>query len=360
VQWEPGHNLTISSFSQLPAYIFGERAMQGTLFAKASSPYVFKQCMEDTQVVVGVDAEIHGLQCNVDLNGQNCVLQNFTGGRWQVYVKELGRLVRIRGQNLLPSLNWGDFAADASLSNADDRPPSMSDKTDPALPLVEQHVFHSEPAQQIDELEASLIVSEQEAGFIEHLIMNGTDSLGSGLDESVGSINIDTDKVHIVKLSRNSKELRNAFCEGRPLQRCRSALNSHGHSWKLVTGTLVFVHPEIYRDVMTALIGMALQPDEIVFSEEFENSVEETLSSVLFGSKGKRSWARSRSEVPIRATDESTSAAMADECVLAVNWSQALTVKRTFVCPARSSHSGVVESLPLGFQHENPRRRVVH
>jgi len=166
-----------------------------------------------------------------------------------------------------------------------------ADKTDPTPLLVEQpidHVLHSEPAEHINELEAGLIVAEQEAGFIERRIESlgvvGIDSPEAVTDDDASSTHIDIEKVHIVKLSRNPKELRGAFCEGRPLQSCRSALESHGHPWKLVTGTLVFVHPKIYREVMRALNGMKLQPSNIVFSEAFESVVDEALSLVLLGS----------------------------------------------------------------------------
>jgi hypothetical protein len=99
-------------------------------------------------------------------------------------------------------------------------------------------------------------------------------------------------KIYFSKLNRNSKALRHAFCAGLSLQSCRSELESHGHNWKLLTGTLVFVHPMVYRDVMAQLNGMTLQPDEIIFSEAFEYLVEETMALVLLSGTEKRMWAK--------------------------------------------------------------------
>ena len=212
--------------------------------------------------------------------------------------------VHLREQNLAVIPNWCTFVVDTVVSPNGGRPSNrIADKGRSAPPCFE-HVVHSEPAKQIDGVEARLIVEQVEADLIQQCMTQGTggredeatqegnDIANDEASDDACGIAVEHGKIYFSKLNRNSKALRHAFCAGLSLQSCRSELESHGHNWKLLTGTLVFVHPMVYRDVMAQLNGMTLQPDEIIFSEAFEYLVEETMALVLLSGTEKRMWAK--------------------------------------------------------------------
>jgi hypothetical protein len=119
----------------------------------------------------------------------------------------------------------------------------------------------------------------------------------------------------LVKLSRNPKLLRQALCEGAPLQPARQALESEGHCFKDVRGACIFVHPWQYRSAIQALGNVELQPDHIIFSESFEYLVEETLAPFMepFMERGRTPC---KSRFQLRMADNVSIAASSGESPL--------------------------------------------
>mmetsp|Transcript_61397 Transcript_61397/g.155078 ORF Transcript_61397/g.155078 Transcript_61397/m.155078 type:complete len:732 (+) Transcript_61397:41-2236(+) len=96
------------------------------------------------------------------------------------------------------------------------------------------------------------------------------------------------DVVFLGKLNRMPKQVREMLSQGASLRPLREALATEGLSWKLVCGTMVFVHPWQYQMVMEALNGRQLHPDHVVFAQSVEYLVEEVLA------RCKGTWMRSR------------------------------------------------------------------
>lgn len=222
---------------------------------------------------------------------------------------------------------------------------------------VIQKVTHMEQAAQIDEQEAAQFAELQYAGFIER-------NLGRTASEDVSSqdeMDVESEpqqaeeQDHIVlgKLNRMSKALRKELSEGASLRCCRDALEAAGHSWKLLSGTLVFVHPLQYRTVMSALSCFELRPYHIVFAESLGYLLEETLArykgSWLASSMPVQENIKNSSEVGM-ASESGTSDPEADERtssgsalktgVLESNVEDGklvMCVQRTFVCIVHQS-----------------------
>jgi hypothetical protein len=89
--------------------------------------------------------------------------------------------VHLREQNLAVIPNWCTFVVDTVVSPNGGRPSNrIADKGRSAPPCFE-HVVHSEPAKQIDGVEARLIVEQVEADLIQQCMTQGT---GGRDDES--------------------------------------------------------------------------------------------------------------------------------------------------------------------------------
>jgi len=233
----------------------------------------------------------------------------------------------------------------------------------PETETVLQQVLHDEPAAQISEVEASDVVSAQEAGLAER---------GFCLQEEMQmDEDDDTDKLFLCKLNRNPRSLRTALCEGRILQKCRSALETAGHDWKMITGALVFVQPHQYRAAMKALVNKDLQPDIIVFAESFEPLLEETMANVMLQGGERSIPAKWRLGLP--AMEESDVATQGSEAACVRYDHQHLidqslmtefTHERTFLClvrplkPSASVAQSTTEAEPR--QGLNPRRAMSH
>merc|ERR1712151_529952 len=86
------------------------------------------------------------------------------------------------------------------------------------------------------------------------------------------------DQIVVGKLNRISKALREELSHGASLRACRNALEDAGHSWRLLSGTLVFVHPWQYRAAVSALSLTELRPYHIVFAESLGYLLEETMA----------------------------------------------------------------------------------
>ena len=87
-------------------------------------------------------------------------------------------------------------------------------------------------------------------------------------------------RMYLLKLNRNERLLRTAFCEGQSMQPYRAALEEAGYDWKHSSGALVFVHPSQYGKVMTALHEVSLRPDHVIVTESLEYLVQETMAQI--------------------------------------------------------------------------------
>jgi len=230
-------------------------------------------------------------------------------------------------------------------------------KSDECCEQVIQNVMHSEQAARIDEQEAAQFAELQYAGFIERNLGRIASDDATDPDEvdveSEPQQAEDHDHIVLGKLNRMSKALRTELSEGASLRFCRDALEAAGHSWKLLSGTLVFVHPSQYRTVMSALSCFELRPYHIVFAESLGYLLEETLA------RYKGSWLAS--SIPVQENIENTSeVGMASESGTSIpeedegtSWANALKtgvqeshmedgklvmcVQRTFVCIVHQS-----------------------
>eukprot|EP00973_Karenia_brevis_P093973 12420108-Karenia_brevis.AAC.1 len=153
---------------------------------------------------------------------------------------------------------------------------------------VIQEVDHHEPVAPHDEdtaheianaLAASWLLYNADAGWLDN-------------DESE-HCGLASQNVYIGKLNRNPHSLHASLCAHASLQRCRTALENAGLSWKLPGGSLVFVHPWQHSAVVEAL-GSKDQPGYIVFAESMEHLLEEAMAAC---EKVKGGWITKREQL---------------------------------------------------------------
>merc|ERR1719210_3096091 len=152
------------------------------------------------------------------------------------------------------------------------------------------------------------------------------------------------DCIFIGKLNRIPKPLRVELGEGPSLRSCREALEEAGHSWRLLSGAMVFVHPRQYPVVRAALDDAELRPYHVVFAESLGYLMEETLA------RCKGAWITSTTPVcrfghesrieDDEVLDEATDIGEGDDAkdvVACAGRPWAVRVQRTFVCIAPAS-----------------------
>merc|ERR1711920_1046354 len=88
------------------------------------------------------------------------------------------------------------------------------------------------------------------------------------------------DSVVLLEVDRTLSTLRNALLAGDELANVRDAMESNGHAVELPSGVKVFVRPEQYNSVITAVEDMGLQPRHVVVSQELENLVSGVIGAV--------------------------------------------------------------------------------
>jgi len=180
------------------------------------------------------------------------------------------------------------------------------------------------------------------------------------------------DELYLLEFDRTPNELFEKLGTGVALRSCRQALIDNGHEWRLITGTMVFVHPSQYRYVMQALNKRELKRSQVVIAKSLEHLVEESICNI-----GKGAWAKKR--LPLGLAKPSSSVAVepgsddADHVGLnlmlfeqEVHWSEwpDLISRRTFICSAPRLlcsttvyHSTTETNARNG---DNPRRAAVH
>lgn len=166
-------------------------------------------------------------------------------------------------------------------------------------PRVLQMVYHLEPAADIPEDEAQMIVDIQHADFVQRNL--GAAPLQAELNDEAElepRNELVPEDIFKGRVNRMSKDTSRHFLEGAALRPCRDALSRAGYEVEIQGGCLVFVHPHQYEDVLMALQTFTLTRADIVFAASFEYLVEQTLSlAVDVGCQG--SWMKSRDQLPM-------------------------------------------------------------
>lgn len=231
-----------------------------------------------------------------------------------------------------------------------------------------------EPPLLVEESEAEVVAMQSWAGFVErHIgtVLIGDDNAGADEDPTVGH-----DEIWLLQFNRSPNDMFHALVEGVSLRSCRQALSDNGKAWRLITGTMVFVHPWQYQYVMQALNGRKLMRSQVVVARSLEHLVEESIQGI-----GKGVWASQRQAlVAVSDTDPSSSSVVAepssddaDHVELNrmifeqdVDWTAwpDVAVTRSFICnaPRLLSSTSVVQSTTEmnGRNGRNPRRAALH
>merc|ERR1712032_905365 len=88
------------------------------------------------------------------------------------------------------------------------------------------------------------------------------------------------DLVVILAVDRTFQALRAALLEGDELAHVRHELEKHGHLVELPTGAKLFVRPEQYTAVVSAVQDLDLKPRHIIASQELEDLVTKVINTV--------------------------------------------------------------------------------
>jgi len=123
------------------------------------------------------------------------------------------------------------------------------------------------------ELETALQASLQEADA-RAAVVNGP------LSSAILHSRLVPDSIVLLEVDRTLSTLRNALLAGDELANVRDALESHGYAVELPSGVKVFVRPEQYNSVITAVEDMDLKPRHIVVSQELEHLVVSVIGAV--------------------------------------------------------------------------------
>ncbi|CAK9048552.1 START domain-containing protein [Durusdinium trenchii] len=194
-----------------------------------------------------------------------------------------------------------DADADAEAAGKEEHDPPRVLQTLVAVNLSSfvKMVYHLEPAADIPEDEAQMIVDIQHADFVQRNL--GAAPLQAELNDEAElepRNELVPEDIFKGRVNRMSKDTSRHFLEGAALRPCRDALSRAGYEVEIQGGCLVFVHPHQYEDVLRALQTFTLTRADIVFAASFEYLVEQTLSlAVDVGCQG--SWMKSRDQLPM-------------------------------------------------------------
>lgn len=144
---------------------------------------------------------------------------------------------------------------------------------------VIQELQHDEPAARIDAQEAADLVAQMEAGFVERNLNVAVIREPSPIP---GTEQAQQDNIYLIRFSRHPQSFCDALMKGLSLRRCREALEAQGFDCVLPSGTKVFVHPQQYKSVRSALVeaDIELRPYHVVLASSLEYLVEESLATI--------------------------------------------------------------------------------
>lgn len=238
-------------------------------------------------------------------------------------------------------------------------------RDDAAVADVIQECLHPDPAATFHAAD-EVIADVAWATGVEAMIRSNAGEGGEAAEVSAWQAQdeeLAAEDVYLLQFSRYPEELRVALLEGVPLRQCRQSLEDEGYAVNLPSGAKVFVHPEQYQDVTTALEGMTLRPYHVVVSQGLEHLVQESLQHIPRQSKVK---VKARSAVQLGeslAAREQTRTD--DECEGSLSqrlysYELDLVERRTFLCiaPQLRNSGSVVQSTTEAHGCVNPRRWV--
>merc|ERR1719265_1274016 len=201
--------------------------------------------------------------------------------------------------------------------------PSSASLASGIAPVIDEWILHPDPPTRIATQEASLIVSEQEAGFVERQLEKIAPSPSSVLLADPDDRLIE--RVVLVEFKRCPHGLKTALGESKALQQCRQALDDAGFNWKLPNGDMVFVSPESYRPTMQALTDETTR-FRVIVAETIEYLVEESIATV---GKGAHSKTRDVFRVDVCSSDFGSASNLLAEDFVEVDCE--IVEKRTFL-----------------------------
>jgi hypothetical protein len=147
------------------------------------------------------------------------------------------------------------------------------------MAVVTQHVEHVDPPVTMNDDEAAVVASQCWAGAVER-------GIGAApINDCADALADDgpwfgDDEINLLDFNRNPKEMLDALGTGLPLNACRVAMTNDGRAWRLITGTMVFVHPWQYLSVMRALEGCELKRSQVVVARSLEHLLEESIADI--------------------------------------------------------------------------------
>ena len=103
------------------------------------------------------------------------------------------------------------------------------------------------------------------------------------------------------EVNRMSAETRQQLLHGPALRPCRDALTHQHFPVEIQGGSLVFVHPYQYEDVLRRVKDKELIRADIIFSESFEDYVAESLDRA----RSAGAWMKSRDRLPEEKSEAS-------------------------------------------------------
>jgi hypothetical protein len=93
--------------------------------------------------------------------------------------------------------------------------------------------------------------------------------------------------IYLLEYARSPKQFYDALMDGPDLQPCRYALELQRFSPLLSSGAKIFVHPDQYEAVLSAVRGWKLKPRHIIISADLESSLNDALQNVGLGVEEK-------------------------------------------------------------------------
>lgn len=190
---------------------------------------------------------------------------------------------------------------------------------------VLETMAHAEEPAFINEHEASAVVSQQFASFVESRI----DEVEAWHDIDLSCHNEQTE-IYLLKLNRNPSSIRQALTKGPAMRNCREALMKRGLDWKHDSGALLFVEPWQYHQVITycATQKTQLRPDNIILCKSMEYLVAEAMLSADITTSAKHRELL----MTLKAAGSDAATLGERDTQRIAEWHTVLKVVRTFFC----------------------------
>jgi hypothetical protein len=233
---------------------------------------------EPNQVAAALEAQGGGVPRTIALIERSLAPVDLPASTFESIGIGLGRPQRLVGKS--SSTRPAQQCSSQSLGRTEEFE-STQDDQGVSLPVIES-VRHYEQAAEIGELEAANITAVQHADFIERTLGSLSTvpmpDVETEENDHMTNPKENRDQVIVGKLNRVSKAVREVLSQGVSLRACRNALEEAGHPWRLLSGTLVFVHPWQYRAAISSLSLHELRPYHIIFAESLGYLLEEALA----------------------------------------------------------------------------------